>query len=300
MRFSLQSFAICLVSTQVHFALASPCRPLTTTSLAATTTTTAVEEASTTTAVSEDSTTTIAGKTTTVAFSEATTTTALVEGSTTTVAFSEATTTTSLVEGSTTTVAFSEATTTTALVEGSTTTTLAEESTTTALTEEPTTTAFESTTTTAAETTTTTEAPEGTQMAAVFVDNTEKDTYLDQYGGTYSTPQTGGSTSKARFELEPETNRLFTHLVDGTKVYLFTVIPDGSNYAFQFDTAENIDSVTVYHYVLCTADANNVLSCASESGPTPIVWYWVESAARYYGNSSPNFDSYPIVHFKLG
>jgi hypothetical protein len=261
MRFSLQSFAIFLVSTQAHFALASPCKPLTTTSLAATTATTAVEEASTTTAVSEDSTTTIAGKTTTVTFSEATTTTILVEGSTTT--------------------------------------TLTEESTTTALAEESTTTAFESTTTTAPETTTTTEAPEGTQIVAVFADNTEIDTYLGQYGGTYSTPQTGGSTSKARFELEPETNRLFTHLVDGSKVYLYTVIPDGPNYAFQFDTAQNIDSVTVYHYVLCTADANNVLNCASESGPTPIVWYWVESAARYYGNSSPTFDSSPIVHFKF-
>jgi hypothetical protein len=102
-------------------------------------------------------------------------------------------------------------------------------------------------------------------MAAVFADNTEKDTYIDESGGTYSTPQEGGSTSKARFELEPETNRLFTHLVDGTKVYLFTVIPDGPNYAFQFDTAANIDNVDVYHYVLCTADADNVLSCASES-----------------------------------
>jgi hypothetical protein len=280
MRFSLQSLAICLVSTQAHSVLASPYRPLTTTSLAATTTTTAVEEASTTTAVSEESTTTIAGETTTVALSEATTTTALSDLSTT--------------------LTLSEASTTTALVEGSTTTTLAEESTTTALTEEPTTTAFESTTTTAAETTTTTEALEGTQMAAVFADNTEKDTYLDKYGGTYSTPQSGGSTSKARFELEPDTNRLFSHLVDGTKVYLYTVIPDGPNYAFQFDTAQTIDSVDVYHYVLCTADASNVLSCASESGPTPIVWYWVESAARYYGNSSPTFDSFPIVHFKLG
>ncbi|RGP62980.1 hypothetical protein FSPOR_8964 [Fusarium sporotrichioides] len=250
MRFSLESFAICLVSTQAYFALASPCKPLTTISLAATTTTTAVEEASTTIVASEDSTTMIAGKTTT----------------------------------------------TTALVEGSITTTFAEESTTTAFTEKPTTIAFESTTTTAVETA----APEGTQMAAVLADNTEKDTYIDQYGGTYSAPQTGGPTSKARFELEPETNRLFTHLVDGTKVYLFTVIPDGSNYAFQFNTAQNIDSVNVYHYVQCTADASNILSCASESGPTPIVWYWVESAARYYGNSNPTFDYYPIVHFKLG
>ncbi|EXK46265.1 hypothetical protein FOXG_07403 [Fusarium oxysporum f. sp. lycopersici 4287] len=283
MRFSLQSLAIGLVSSQARLALASPCKPLTTTTLAATTTTAAVEEASTTTAISEGSTTTVEGQTTIVTLSEATTTTALSDLSTTL-----------------TTLTLGEASTTTAIVEESTTTTLGEESTTTALTEEPTTTTFEATTTTAAETTTTTEAPEGTQMAAVFADNTEKDTYLDKWGGTYSTPQSGGSTSKARFELEPETNRLFTYLIDGTKVYLFTVIPDGPNYAFQFDTAANIDSTTVYHYVLCTADADNVLSCASESGPTPIVWYWVDSAARYYGNSNPTFDSSPVVHFKLG
>ncbi|EXL93206.1 hypothetical protein NOF04DRAFT_14039 [Fusarium oxysporum II5] len=274
MRFSLQSLAICLVSTQARFALASPCKPLTTTTLAATTTTTAVEEASTTTAITDDSTTTVAGETTIVTLSEATTTTALSDLSTTL--------------------------TTLTLSEESTTATLAEDTTTTALTEEPTTTTFDATTTTAAEATTTTEAPEGTQMSAVFADGTEKDTYLDQYGGTYSTPQAGGSTSKARFELEPETNRLFTHLIDGTKVYLYTVIPDGPNYAFQFDTAANIDSITVYHYVTCTADPDNVLSCASESGPTPIVWYWVESAERYYGNSSPTFNSYPLVNFKLG
>ncbi|KAF4342771.1 hypothetical protein FBEOM_3293 [Fusarium beomiforme] len=279
MHFSLQSLAICLVSIKANFALASPCRPLTTTSLTATTTTTAVEEASTT-VISEGSTTDFVGEAATITLSEATTTTAPSDVSTT--------------------LTLSEASTTTAFVEGSTTTTLAAESTTTALTEEPTTTTFESTTTTAAETTTTTEAPEGTQMSAVFEDNTEKDTYLDRYGGTYSTPQEGGSTSKARFELEPETNRLFTHLVDGSKVYLFTVIPDGPNYAFQFNSAQNIESSTVNHYVLCTADANNVLSCASESGPTPIVWYWVESAARYYGNQDPDFDYYPIVHFKLG
>ncbi|TVY76747.1 hypothetical protein Focb16_v006322 [Fusarium oxysporum f. sp. cubense] len=260
MRFSLQSLAIGLVSSQARLALASPCKPLTTTTLAATTTTAAVEEASTTTAISEGSTTTVAGDTTIVTLRS----------------------------------------TTTALGEGSTTTTLAEDTTTTALTEEPTTTAFEATTTAAAETTTTTEALEGTQMSAVFADNTEKDTYIDRWGGTYSAPQDGGSTSKARFELEPETNRLFTYLIDGTKVYLFTVIPDGPNYGFQFDTAANIDSTTVYHYVLCTADADNLLSCASESGPTPIVWYWVDSAARYYGNSNPTFDSSPVVHFKLG
>ncbi|KAI7758778.1 hypothetical protein LZL87_012284 [Fusarium oxysporum] len=282
MRFSLQSLAICLVSNQARFALASPCKPLTTTALAATTTTAAVEEASTTTAITDDSTTTVAGETTIVTLSEATTTTALSDLSTTL-----------------TTLTLSEGSTTTALGEESTTTTLAEDTTTTAITGEPTTTTFEASTTTAAETTTTTEAPEGTQMSAIFADNTEKDTYIDESGGTYSTPQEGGSTSKARFELEPETNRLFTHLIDGTKVYLYTVIPDGPNYAFQFDTAANIDSVDVHHYVLCTADADNVLSCASESGPTPIVWYWVESAARYYGNSSPTFDSYPLVNFKL-
>ncbi|KAI8410809.1 hypothetical protein FOFC_10668 [Fusarium oxysporum] len=259
MRFSLQSLAIGLVSSQARLALASPCKPLTTTTLAATTTTAAVEEASTTTAISEGSTTTVEGQTTIVTLSEATTTTALSDLSTTL--------------------------TTLTLSEASTTTTLGEESTTTALTEEPTTTTFEATTTTAAETTTTTEAPRALKWPL-------------------SSPITPRripiSINGARFELEPETNRLFTYLIDGTKVYLFTVIPDDPNYAFQFDTAANIDSTTVYHYVLCTADADNVLSCASESGPTPIFWYWVEGASRYYGNSSPTFDSSPVVHFKLG
>ncbi|KAI1047007.1 hypothetical protein LB505_013601 [Fusarium chuoi] len=272
MRFSLQSLAICLVSTQAHFALASPCRPVTTTTaVAATTTTTAVGEASTTTAITGDSTTTVAGDTTTTALSDLSTTLTLSQGSTTT-----------------------------ALVEESTTTTLAEDTTTTAITAEPTTTTFEATTTTAAETTTTTEALEGTQISAVFADNTVKDTYLDQYGGTYSSPQAGGSTSKARFQLEPDTNRVFTYLVDGTKVYLFTVIPTGPNYAFQFDSPANIDPYpAIYHYVQCTPDANSILSCESESGPTPIVWYWSESNVRYYGNSNPNFNSEPIVHFRL-
>ncbi|KAF5632604.1 hypothetical protein F25303_9335 [Fusarium sp. NRRL 25303] len=266
MRFSLHSLAICLVSTQARFALASPCKPLTTTAVAATTTTTA-------TAITDDSTTTAAGETTT------------------TTALSDLSTTLTLSEGSTTT----------ALVEESTTTTLAQDTTTTAVTAEPTTTTFEATTTTAAETTTTTEALEGTQMSAVFADNTEKDTYIDRYGGTYSTPQQGGPTSKARFQLEPDTNRLFTYLIDGTKVYLYTVIPTGPNYAFQFDTASYIEEYPAsYHYVQCTADADNVLSCASEIGPTPIVWYWDSRNSRYYGNSDPDYDSQPLVDFKLG
>ncbi|SCO39874.1 uncharacterized protein FFMR_05598 [Fusarium fujikuroi] len=264
MRLSLQSLAICLVSTQARIALASPCKPVTTTTaLAGTTTTTGVGEASTTTAITDDSTTTAAGETTT-------------------------------------TTALSDISTTLTLSEGSTTTTLAQDTTTTAVTAEPTTTTFDATTTTAADSTTTTEALEGTQMSAVFADNTEKDTYIDRYGGTYSSPQSGGSTSKARFQLEPDTNRLFTYLVDGTKVYLFTVIPTGPNYAFQFDAPANIDPYPdVYHYVQCTPDANTVLSCESESGPTPIVWYWSESNVRYYGNSDPDFDSEPVVHFRL-
>ncbi|KAF4501837.1 hypothetical protein FAGAP_1981 [Fusarium agapanthi] len=237
MRFSLQSLAICLVSTQARLALSSPCKPMTTTT-----------------------------------------------------ALSDLSTTLTLSEGSTTT----------ALGEGSTTTTLAEDTTTTAITAEPTTTTFEATTTTAAETTTTTEALEGTPLSAIFADNTVKDTYLDRWGGTYSTPQQGGSTSKARFQLEPETNRVFSYLVDGSKVYLYTVIPDGPNYALQFDLPTNIDPYpAIYHYVQCTPDADNILSCASESGPTPIYWYWSESNARYYGNSDPDFDNVPFVHFKL-
>ncbi|KAF5668307.1 hypothetical protein FDENT_11923 [Fusarium denticulatum] len=281
MRFSLQSLAICLVSTQARLTLASPCKPLTTTTaLAATTTTTAVAEASTTTAITDDSTTTTAGDTTIITSSEAITTTAVTP--------SEDTTTTAVIVEPTPTL------------DATTTTTLAEESTTTAITAEPTTTTFEATTTTAAETTTTTEALEGTQISAVFADNTEKDTYIDRWGGTYSVPQEEGSTSKARFQLEPETNRLFTYLVDGTKVYLFTVIPTGPNYAFQFDTPANIDPYpNTYHYVQCTPDANNILSCASESGPTPIVWYWSAGNERYYGNKNPNFNSEPVVHFRL-
>ncbi|KAF5594032.1 uncharacterized protein FSUBG_9605 [Fusarium subglutinans] len=275
MRFSLQSLAICFVSIQAHLALASPCKPLTTT--------TALAAITTTTAITDDSTTTAAGA-----------------GETTSATLGEATTTTAIYDLSTT-LTLSEGSTTTALVEESTTTTLAEDTTTTAITAEPTTTTFEATATTAAETTTTTEALEGTQLSAIFVDNTEKDTYVDKWGSIYSVPQTGGSISKARFELEPETNRVFTHLVDGTKVYLFTVIPGGNNYAFMFDTAENIDQYpAIYHYVQCTAGANNILSCASEVGPTPIVWYWVANGARYYGNSNPNFNMYPLVTFKLG
>ncbi|KLO81375.1 Uncharacterized protein LW93_8084 [Fusarium fujikuroi] len=243
MRFSLYSLAICLVSTQAHIALASPCKPATTT--------TAASDATTTTALSDLS----------------------------------------------TTLTLSEGSTTTALIEGSSTTTLAQD---TATTEEPTAT-FETTTTTASETTTTTEALEGTQISAVFADNTVKDTYIDRWGGTYSTPQEGGSTSKARFQLELETNRLFTYLIDGTEVYLFTVIPGGPNYAFMFDSPANIDPYPdIYHYVQCTPDADNILSCASESGPTPIVWYWDSRNSRYYGNSDPDFDSQPLVDFKLG
>ncbi|KAI1067508.1 hypothetical protein LB506_003852 [Fusarium annulatum] len=269
MRFSLHCLAICLVSTQPRISLASPCKPVTTTTaLAGTTTTTGIAEATTTTAIADDSTTTAAGETTTTADSEATTTTVLSDLSTT--------------------LTLSEGSITRALIERSNTTTLTQD---TITTEEPTTT-FEATTTTAAETTNTTEAFEGSQMSAVFADNTEKDTYIDPYGG--------GSTSKARFQLEPVTNRLFTYLVDGKKVYLFTVIPTGPNYAFQFDAPANIDPYPhVYHYVQCTPDANNVLSCESESGPTPIVWYWPESNVRYYGNSDADFDSAPIVHFRL-
>ncbi|KAF4948554.1 hypothetical protein FGADI_9549 [Fusarium gaditjirri] len=256
MRLSLQSLAICLVSTQARVALASPCKPLTTTALAATTTTTAIIDSSTTT---------VAGETITNAVSDLSTTLTLIEGSTTT-----------------------------ALGEESTTTTLAQETTTTAITAEPTTTTFEATTTT-------TEALEGTQMSAVLADNTKKDVYIDRWGGGYSTPQQGGSPSKARFELEPDTNRLFTYLIDDRKVYLFTTIPGGSNYPFEFDETINIDPYpNTYHYVKCEPDTNSVLSCESESGLTPIVWYWDESESRYYGNSDPDYDQHPLVNFKLG
>ncbi|KAJ4253421.1 hypothetical protein NW762_010579 [Fusarium torreyae] len=95
MRFSLQSLALFLVSTQAGFALAGPCKPLTTTTLAATST----AEATSTTAIVEESTTTtaIAEDTTTTTLSEVITTTTLAE--TTTTVAATTTTTTAAPEG---------------------------------------------------------------------------------------------------------------------------------------------------------------------------------------------------------
>ncbi|KAG5791505.1 hypothetical protein H9Q69_009446 [Fusarium xylarioides] len=117
-------------------------------------------------------------------------------------------TTTTGLAATTMTTAAEEASTTIAITDDSTTTSardsiitavkLSEDNNTNAVIVEPTST-FEATTTTAAETTTTTEALEGSHMSAVFSDNTVKDTYIGQYGGTYSSPQPGGSTSVSSY-----------------------------------------------------------------------------------------------------
>ncbi|KAM0541310.1 hypothetical protein ACHAPJ_013304 [Fusarium lateritium] len=101
MRFSVQSLALFLVSTQAGFALAGPCKPLTTTTLAATST----AEATSTTAIVEES-------TTTTAVAEESTTTTIIEEPTTTTLSEVITTTTTLAE--TTTTAAATTTTTTA------------------------------------------------------------------------------------------------------------------------------------------------------------------------------------------
>ncbi|KIL86416.1 hypothetical protein FAVG1_10245 [Fusarium avenaceum] len=81
------SLAVCLLSAQARFALAGPCRPLTTTSVGATTTIATSKEVSTTATLTEEPTTTIEGETSTVVVSDVpTTTTTLSEELTTTTA----------------------------------------------------------------------------------------------------------------------------------------------------------------------------------------------------------------------
>ena len=154
MRFSLQSLAIYLVSTQAALALAGPCRPLTTSSVSATTTIAASEEVSTIATMSDVS---------TVTSKEETSTTAVGEESTTTMALDLSTTAT-LAEESTS-VTFAE------------TTTILAEATTTTVAEESTTTMAETTTTIAAETTTTASGPTAS-FYAQYNDRSEVGLYL--------------------------------------------------------------------------------------------------------------------------
>jgi hypothetical protein len=143
-------------------------------------------------------------------------------------------------------------------------------------------------------------APEGTSITAVFADGAEKDAifYLN---GLWSTPQDeqGPNEPHARFAIEPETSRLYTLRPDGSILYTYTVIPDGPNFAFQFDTEEQINSVSNWHFVKCTVDNDNFLSCVSESGPTPIFWYEAGDYPRYYGSINPSFNGYPRVRFRM-
>ncbi|KAM0344768.1 hypothetical protein ACHAPU_007141 [Fusarium lateritium] len=213
MRFSLQTVALSLLSTQLPLAFAGPCRPSGTTSVE-----------STTTAPSDASTTT----------------------------FSEMYTTTT----------------------------------------------EDSTTTTAAETTTTTMSPEVTPLLMVFEDGrSDLGGYMPSQGGFIGSDPEGATA--AVFGLEDGTSRLYATLPDGSKLYCMTVIPDGSNYGLIFETAEVIESTSVYHFVTCAEVADGFLDCQSESGPTPIVYYYAESNMKYYGNSDPNFSSSPVVRFKF-
>ncbi|KAF4948807.1 hypothetical protein FGADI_9364 [Fusarium gaditjirri] len=156
-----------------------------------------------------------------------------VEGSASaTITLSEKSATT--LTGGATTVTLSDGTTTTTLAGLCTTITLSDVSATATFAEESTTTtvlAEESTVTTAAETTTTTMGSEATPLVAPLISSKEEESTL------------------AIFAIEAGTSRLFATLSDGSKLYCVTLIPTGPNYAFSFDTAENIDIYpAIYHY----------------------------------------------------
>ncbi|KAH7191726.1 uncharacterized protein B0J16DRAFT_331681 [Fusarium flagelliforme] len=276
MRFSLQSLAICLVSTQAGFALAGPCRPLTTTSVGVTTTTVVTEQLSSTVAFSDVSTATTEEETS-ITMPEASTTSALAE------------------ESSSATLA---ETTTTMLVDESTTTTLAETS--TVVLEEITTTtvAEDSTTTTAAETTTTA-APPVTTLYARYNDGDEVPVFL-QSDGFIGTTETDSTV--ASFALEADTSRLYLTLPDGSKRYAYTVIPDGPNYGFIFETDSAIEENSVWHFITCSADVQSILTCSSEVGPTEIFWFLPDISTNFYGNMHEEVASYEghtAVRFRL-
>ncbi|CAG7557800.1 unnamed protein product [Fusarium equiseti] len=262
MRFSLQSLAICLVSTQASFALAGPCRPLTKTSVGATTTVATSEEFSTTAIVSDVS---------TVTSEEETSTTTVSQESTTTAAFDVSTTTTLAEESTSATLA------------GTTITVLAE-TTPTTMAGVSTTTMAETTTTVAAETTTTVSGPEASLFARLD-DGSEVGVYLQTSGfiGTKEAPGT-----QPEFALEADTSRLYATFPDGSKVYAYTVIPVGGNYGFLFDQHDFITAYpAIYSFIACTADSDLFLTCASENGPTSIYWYLPSNSPNFYGNSNP-------------
>ncbi|KAJ4024703.1 hypothetical protein NW752_003255 [Fusarium irregulare] len=277
MRFSLQSFSIYLVSTQAGLALAGPCRPLTTSSVSATTTTAASEEVSTIATISDVS---------TVTSKEETSTTAVGEESTTTMALDISTTATLAEESTSVTVA-------------ETTTTILAEATTTTVAEESTTKMAETTTTIAAETTTTASGPTAS-FYAQYNDGSEVGLYL-QSDGFVGTTEAG--STKATFSLETDTSRLYVTRSDGSKLYAYTVIPTGGNYGFLFDSYDNISLYpNVYHFVTCAADSQNVLTCSSEVGPTRIFWYLPGNSPNVYGNSNSVVTTYPgnrAVQFRL-
>ncbi|RGP72376.1 hypothetical protein FLONG3_6772 [Fusarium longipes] len=257
MRFSLQSLAIGLVSTQAGFAIAGPCRPLTTTSVGVTTTTATSEEVSSTAVPSDVSTTTAEEETSTTAVEEESTTTIL-EVSTTTLAGDETTTT----AFETTTTLVSETTTTDDVI---------------IITRLP-----EATTTTAAETTTTTSEPEPS-LYAEYNDGSDVALYLqsDGFAGT-----TKRGSIEATFALEVDTSRLYLTLADGSKRYAYTAIAGpNANYGFLFEQYSYIENTQVYHFVTCTADSESLLECSSEGGPTRIYYYLPGNSPNVYGNS---------------
>jgi len=286
MRLSLKSLAIYLVSTQAGCALAGPCRPLTTTSVGGTTTTAASEESSATVILSDALTATTEEETSTNVLGGGSTTTTFLEVSTTT-APAEASSSAALAE-----------TTTTTLVEESITTTFAETSTTSLA--ETTTTAFteDSTTTTVAETTTTA-APPVTTLYARYDDGDEVPVFL-QSSGFIGTTETNSIV--ASFALEADTSRLYLTLVDGSKRYAYTVIPDGPNYGFIFETDSAIEENSVWHFITCSADSESILTCSSEVGPTEIFWYLPDNSPNFYGNMHEEVASYSWntpVRFRL-
>ncbi|KAL5600461.1 hypothetical protein FOVSG1_008273 [Fusarium oxysporum f. sp. vasinfectum] len=134
-----------------------------------------------------------------------------------------------------------------------------------------------STTTIAAASATTSSVPEGTPIVAVLSDGSVVNTYLN---GLFLSDQ--GDTP-ATFILEPSTGRLTT-TVGGTKYYLQTVIPLGPQLSFQFDTYQNIVNNQYRYFVKCDIVVG-FLSCASESGSTPIYWH-IESNNIFYGNEN--------------
>ena len=104
-----------------------------------------------------------------------------------------------------------------------------------------------------------------------------------EFIGTTEAPGT-----QPEFGLEADTSRLYATSSDGSKVYAYTVIPVGGNYGFLFEQADFIEAYpAIYSFIACTADSDLFLTCASESGPTPIYWYLPGNSPNFYGNSNP-------------